>query len=183
MSNLRTFNSFLAASSSAPASAAGDATAAAPPQATAVSPTKVPAAGGTPVTITGTGFTGATSVTFGAAYGGNKLPAQFSVDSDTQITATTPDAMAKFMSGSNLAVVVTTPAGSSPDDRTAPFVTFGDPAPAPSTPAAAPPQATAVSPMKVPAAGGTPVTITGTGFTGATSVTFGAAGMRRAAGG
>ena len=58
------------------------------------------------MTITGSGFTGTTSVTFGGAYGdANKLPAQFVVDSDTQITATTPDSTAKWMSGSSLTVV------------------------------------------------------------------------------
>ncbi len=41
-------------------------------------------AAGDPVTITGTGFTGATAVRFGTA------PAVFTVDSDTQITASVP---------------------------------------------------------------------------------------------
>ena len=58
------------------------------PQVTALSPANGPAIGGTVVTITGLNFTGTTAVTFGA------LPAaSFSVDSDTQITATSPAAI------------------------------------------------------------------------------------------
>lgn len=55
------------------------------PSVTSVSPRKGPATGGTTVTIGGSGFTGALSVAFGV------VPAlSFSVDSDTQITATSP---------------------------------------------------------------------------------------------
>jgi hypothetical protein len=144
------------------------------PNPTAIAPTKCPAAGGTKVTITGTGFTGATSVTFGAPSGA-KLPAQFVVDSDTQITATTPDSTRDYTSSSDLSVVITTPAGSNPI-ASAPWVTFGDRPPVPpATPdRGPPPKPTAIAPTKCPAGGGTKVTITGTGFTGATSVTFGA---------
>lgn len=55
------------------------------PTITALSPAAGPTAGGTVVTITDSGFTGTTAVNFGAT------PAtSFTVDSDTQITATTP---------------------------------------------------------------------------------------------
>ncbi len=54
------------------------------PTVTAVSPTSGPASGGTTVTIIGTGFTGATAVDFG------NMAATFIIDSDTQITATSP---------------------------------------------------------------------------------------------
>ena len=53
---------------------------------TSISPSTGPTIGGTQVTITGSGFTGATAVEFGAFSAGT-----FTVDSDTQITATTPD--------------------------------------------------------------------------------------------
>jgi len=55
------------------------------PTVTAVAPTSGPTAGGTTVTITGTGFTGATKVAFGpvAATG-------FTVVSDTKIIAVAP---------------------------------------------------------------------------------------------
>jgi len=54
------------------------------PTITSLNPTTGPAAGGTAVTITGTGFTGATNVVFGA-----EPAASFTVDSATQVTATT----------------------------------------------------------------------------------------------
>ena len=72
------------------------------PAVTSISPATGDPAGGTTVTITGTGFTGATDVGFGAASAAN-----MTVDSDTQITATSP-------SGSGTVdVTVTTPAGTS----------------------------------------------------------------------
>jgi hypothetical protein len=51
---------------------------------TSISPNTGPAVGGTAVTITGTGFTGATAVTFGSA------AAAFTINSATSITATSP---------------------------------------------------------------------------------------------
>jgi hypothetical protein len=54
------------------------------PAVTAVSPPSGPAAGGTLVTVTGSGFTGATDVFFGST------AAAFTVVSDTQLTATAP---------------------------------------------------------------------------------------------
>ncbi len=55
------------------------------PQVTTLAPSNGPAVGGTTVTITGVNFAGATAVNFGA------IPAaSFSIDSNTQITATAP---------------------------------------------------------------------------------------------
>ena len=76
-----------------------------------MSPGKGPAAGGISVTITGTGFTGATAVAFGSD--SQKIPAKFKVDSDTQITATTPDSTRFYTSGSDLEAFVATKAGPS----------------------------------------------------------------------
>lgn len=56
-----------------------------PPAVSSLAPASGPEAGGTVVVITGTGFTGATEVAFGAT-----PAAAFTVDSDTQITATAP---------------------------------------------------------------------------------------------
>jgi Hypothetical glycosyl hydrolase family 15/IPT/TIG domain len=123
----------------------------APPAVTGVLPNQGPAAGGTSVVITGTGFTGATVVNFGSN------PASgVTVNSDTQITATSPAGTA-----GSVDVRVTTPDGTS-------AINGGDqftyqPAPA----------VTGVSPANGPAAGGTIVVINGTGFTGATVVNFG----------
>ena len=73
-----------------------------PPTVTAVSPSAGPLAGGIPITITGTGFTGATVVFFGA-----KSAPSFNIDSATQITAVAP-------SGNNVVdVAVGTPVGTS----------------------------------------------------------------------
>ncbi len=55
------------------------------PAVTGLTPTQGPVEGGTTVVISGTGFSGATAASFGAA-----PAAGYSVDSDTQITATSP---------------------------------------------------------------------------------------------
>ena len=74
------------------------------PAVTAVSPTSGPLAGGTSVTLTGSGFTGATAVNFGST------PASsFTVTSDSQITATSPAATGF----GPVDVTVTTPGGTS----------------------------------------------------------------------
>jgi hypothetical protein len=73
------------------------------PTVTGVSPSSGPTTGGTSVTITGTGFTGATVVDFGST------PASsYKVNSDTSITATAPAGT----TGST-DVTVTTPGGTS----------------------------------------------------------------------
>ena len=74
----------------------------APPVVTQINPAGGPAAGGTSVVITGSGFTGATSVGFGVT----SAP-QMTVDSDTQITATSPTG------SGTVDVTVVTPAGTS----------------------------------------------------------------------
>ena len=56
-----------------------------PPTVTNVNPNTGPTSGGTSVTITGTNFSGATAVRFGSNAAGS-----FTVDSATQITATSP---------------------------------------------------------------------------------------------
>ncbi len=71
------------------------------PVVTGVAPSSGPTTGGTVVTITGTNFTGASSVTFGTVYA-----ASFTVNSSTSITATTP-----AESAGNVDVHVVTAAG------------------------------------------------------------------------
>lgn len=68
-----TFQSFTVSNAKAPSTVTG------------IAPTNGPTAGGTSVTITGTNFTGATVVKFGSTNA-----ASFSVDTSTQITATSP---------------------------------------------------------------------------------------------
>ena len=111
-----------------------------------ISPVQGPAAGGTAVTITGTGFTGATGVLFGS------VSAAFTVVSSTKITATAP-------AGSGSVTVTVTAPGATSNGVTYSFV--------------AAPVLSTLSPAQGPGAGGNTVTITGTGFTGATGVLFG----------
>lgn len=119
------------------------------PVVSAIAPTQGLASGGSTVVITGTGFTRASAVRFGTT-----PAASFTVDSDTQITATTPAHAA-----GGAAVGVTTPGGTASGGS----YTF----------VLAAPTLTSASPASVPPAGGTSVVLTGTGLTGATAVTFG----------
>jgi hypothetical protein len=80
------------------------------PQVTAISPASGSALGGDSVTITGSGFTGATAVDFGS------VSAQMTVDSDTEITATSPPG------NGTVDVTVVTAAGTS---STSPSDQFG----------------------------------------------------------
>ncbi|MEV6566053.1 beta strand repeat-containing protein [Streptomyces kronopolitis] len=133
-----------------PSDSAPRSLAAAPPAVLSVSPTSGATGSGTVVTVNGTGFTGATAVRFGATQG-----TAVTVVSDTQITVVSPPGTGTVQ------VTVTTPAGTSNQ-----FVTFGYT----TTPA---PVLSALTPNTGPAAGGTVVTLSGMGFTGATAVRFG----------
>lgn len=123
------------------------------PTVTGVSPSSGPVSGGTVITITGTGFTGATAVSVASV-----AVTSFTVNSSTQITATTPANSAP----GTYSVQVTGPNGSSANNTNARF-----------TYVSLVPTITSVSPSSGPGAGGTGVIITGTGFTGVTSVRFG----------
>ncbi|WP_345739054.1 IPT/TIG domain-containing protein, partial [Prosthecobacter algae] len=121
----------------------------APPTVTNVSPATGSTLGGTSVTITGTGFTGTSAVTFGGT-----AATSFTVDSATQITAVTPAGSAGTAS-----VLVTSAGGTNAANTLFTYI--------------APPTVTNVSPATGSTLGGTSVVITGTGFTGASAVTFG----------
>jgi hypothetical protein len=119
-----------------------------PPAVTKLSPNKGPAEGGNLVKITGSRFTGATAVHFGA------LSAGFFVQSSTTILAEAPAA-----SPGTVEVTVTAPGGTSAAS-TADRYKYT-------------PTVTALSPSAGPRAGGTTVTVTGTGFaTGTTGTIF-----------
>ena len=122
------------------------------PEVTSLSPTSGPTSGGTTVTISGSGFTGATGVVFGST------PAtSFQVTSDTQITAADP-----AESAGTVDVQVTSAFGTSSKVASDQFTyTTG-------------PSVSSVSPASGPVGGGTTVTIEGSGFSGATAVSFGA---------
>lgn len=118
------------------------------PHITGISPVEGSIAGGTAVTITGTGFTGATSVTIGSA-----AATSIVVVNDTTITCVTPGSTVP----GPVNVAVVTPEGVATAYG---IFTYGA-------------KITSIAPHTGPAAGGTAVTITGVGFTNATSVHFG----------
>ncbi len=126
------------------------AVAAAAPTLEKLSRSEGPTSGGQVVTISGTNFTGATSVSFGSAQ------ASFTVASAKRIHATVPQGL------NTVDVTVTTPAGTSP---TTPADRY--------TYESRPPAVTHISPNRGPAAGGTTVTISGENFLGASDVDFG----------
>lgn len=123
------------------------------PVVTAVTPGSGSFLGGTAVTISGTGFIAGATVTFGGFTATN-----VSVASPTAITATTPLNVAGAVP-----VIVTNPDGQA-GMLTAAF-TYGGAAPT----------ITAIDPGSGTLAGGTAVTITGSGFVAGATVTFGGA--------
>jgi len=119
-----------------------------PPSVTQVSPHRGTPAGETEVAIEGANFSEVTAVDFGST-----AATSYRVNSDDSITATAPAGTGA------VDVTVVTPGGTSatgPADRFTYGVTV-----------------TGVEPDEGPLAGGTSVTITGSGFTGATGVSFG----------
>jgi hypothetical protein len=121
------------------------------PAVTGLTPAQGPTVGNTAVTISGSGFTGATQVLFGRA-----PAAQFTVTSDSQISA-----VSTFGTHGPVDVTVQTPGGTSVTGSSDQF-TYLSPA-----------TMTSVSPTSGLTSGGTAVTISGSGFTGTTGVCFG----------
>jgi len=124
------------------------------PTITSLSRTSGPVSGGTQVTVTGTGFSTVASVKFGTT-----TATSFTVRSSTQLEAAAPAHPV-----GTARISVTTPGGTTPTTSAA-LYKYSYPVPAVS----------AVSPATGPAAGGTQVTVSGSGFTGATTVFFGSA--------
>jgi hypothetical protein len=121
------------------------------PTVTAINPSSGPLAGTNSVTISGSGFSGATAVFFG----GNAATG-FTVNSPTSITATVPAGTVGTVD-----VTVTTPVGVSAT-KPADQYTY-----------VAAPTVTGVNPSSGSVGGNNTVTISGTGFSGATAVFFG----------
>lgn len=117
---------------------------AASPTVTSVSPNKGPLSGGTSVIISGSGFSTA-DPTGAVKFGGTTAP--YTVDSDSQITATSPAHASGIVD-----VTVTNPDGTS-TTSSSDWFTF-----VPS------PTISAVSPNRGPTSGGTTVVVTGSGF-------------------
>jgi len=119
-----------------------------PPAIRTITPASGPITGGTTVTITGTNFTDTSSVTFGG------LDATIVSNTDMQLIVTTPAHSVGLVN-----VAVTTPDGTATSISGYTYV--------------GPPTLTSLAPTNGPETGGTAVVITGTNFTGASSVQFG----------
>ncbi|MFH9226375.1 IPT/TIG domain-containing protein [Streptomyces lydicus] len=117
------------------------------PWLTSISPNSGPATGGTTVVLTGAGLSAASAVRFGGV-----AAASYTVVSDSRITAVAPP-------GTGTVQVTVTTAGGSSNGLA--YTYSGAPA------------LSGVSPDQGPTAGGNTVTLTGTGLTSATAVTFG----------
>jgi uncharacterized protein (TIGR03437 family) len=122
------------------------------PVITSVTPNSGPANVYNPITITGSGFTGASAILIGGTSLGT---GDWVVVNDTTITTQTPQGAAGPVS-----VQVTTAGGTSVANKLYTYLP-------------SPPGIAGVEPNTGSAAGGTKVTITGSGFTGATNVTIG----------
>ena len=121
------------------------------PSVTKLEPKEGPTAGGNQVTITGTNFTGATEVKFGANPGTGLI-----VESSTKIKITAPAGTG------TVDVRVVAPGGESANTAADNYIYR------------APPTVTKLEPKEGPTAGGNQVLITGTNFVGTPSVKFGA---------
>jgi len=125
------------------------------PTVTSITPNAGLTAGGTTVTIVGTNF-GATSVT--SVKFGSIAATTVTVSTPTTLTAVSPAQAAAVVD-----VTVTTPGGTSATSAADKY-----------TYVAPQPVVLSLSPTSGPMAGGTTVTVTGVGLTGATAVAFGA---------
>ena len=122
------------------------------PVVTAVTPSSGPANVYNPITLTGVGFTGASAISIG----GNSLgTGDWVVVSDTKITTQTPQGTPGPVN-----VQVTTSGGVSAANKLYTYLP-------------SPPGIAGISPNTGVTTGGVKVTITGSGFSGATSVTIG----------
>jgi hypothetical protein len=118
------------------------------PTVTSITPTGGPAAGGTEVTVTGTNFASTAEVLFGTT-----AATSVTFTSATEVKAVSP-------AGSGVVDVTVRNATGSEGKKAAAFTYAG------------PPTVTSMTPTQGPAAGGTVVTIAGTGLTTGATVTF-----------
>jgi large repetitive protein len=126
------------------------------PVVSSVSPASGTTLGGTVVTITGSGFTDLTTVMFGST-----AATSYTFISDSEITAIAPAEAV----GTVAYITVVTPSGTSLTSTAYEFTYTAATTTVPTV--------TSISPTYGPVSVATPITITGTGFTGATGVTVG----------
>jgi len=130
------------------------------PAVTALSPTSGPASGGYTITLIGSDFSGASGVSFSSSsYSIPYDAADFVVNSDSSITASVPE-----LPQGTFDVLVTTLSGTSSATSADQFTANAVSGSAPTV--------TAVSSGEGNTSGGASVILTGTGFTGASAVTF-----------
>lgn len=122
------------------------------PTVTSITPSSAPVNVLTNVVIEGSGFTGVQAVMFGGTVATN-----FNVNDDSHISAVVPPGAQGAVD-----VTVTTPAGTSVTSQDDEYE-YGPPLPV----------VTSLDITNGPAGGGTPVVVSGSGFTGATDVSFG----------
>jgi plastocyanin len=134
----------------------------APPALAGIAPTSGSTSGGSVVTITGTGFVSGATVSFGSS-----AATAVTVVGPGSITATAP-----ARSAGSVDVVVANPDGQS-SRLTGAFTYVGSAPPPPPPPAAVAPTVTAIAPASATTAGGTAVTLTGTGFAAGAAVSIG----------
>jgi len=123
------------------------------PGLTGISPASGSTRGGTVVTITGSGFSGATDVRFGGISGTG-----MKVTDDSRLTVISPPNPA-----GTVGISVINPAHAGNSAGSATVFRYDIPVP----------KLTGISPSSGPAEGGTAVTLTGSGFTGTKDVRFG----------
>jgi hypothetical protein len=145
------------------------------PAVTSISPSSGSVAGGETITITGTGFKGAGSKVAGVQIGTDALkPSAFTVQSATTITATIPPAADALPpdsgndGGGAVQVLVTLKNGASSAPNAGSTFQYVD-----TSGGSTVPDVTAVGPSAGSETGPAPTVIHGSGFTGATQVTFG----------
>ncbi len=134
----------------------------APPAIAAIAPASGSTSGGSIVTITGTGFASGATVTFGST-----AATSVSVAGPTSMTAAAPP-----RSAGSVDVVVANIDGQS-SRLTGAFTYVGSAPPPTPPPAPVAPTLTAITPASATTAGGTTVTLTGTGFSTGAGVSLG----------
>ena len=123
------------------------------PELTHITPSSGSSAGGTVVTITGSGFSGATSVSFGGINGTG-----LDIVDDNLLTSISPP-----NSAGTIAISVINPAHTGSSTGSTTVFRYDSPVP----------RLTDISPSSGSMDGGTVVTLTGSGFTGTIGVSFG----------
>ncbi len=132
------------------------------PTLTGLSPTAGPIAGGTTVAIDGANLGGATAVDFASS-----ASTSFACSASECLAVSPPSSVAGTVA------VTVTGAGGTSNAESFDYTSSSSSSSSPPSQSAVPPIVTSISPTSGPSTGGTTVTVSGAGFTGASSVDFG----------